>query len=473
MEFRFSTVVCLVLLVGGCNLAQSEGEQNSTLLDPVFSLDGQCLDDGDCQPGYSECYQGVCRLSSALENPTYHQDIAPMIERACLGCHEGNGVGSFSFETYELVTSVGPLVEQAVASGSMPPWIADADCIPYVNDARLLEAEKQTFANWFANGMPEGDEVENPLSSRQFNSPLDRVDLEVLMDEPYVPVSKGWPEIYRCHTLEWPETETRFITGFEGEPGDDDAVHHIVYFVSPPGEQADHYRALDAADPEPGYKCEGGQFLYDKASSWLGTWAPGKVGSFGNYPHNTGIRVEPGSVVTALIHHDLSQGGGEGRTGFRVSLADEVEREARVIPWLDTGWVGSDQMFIPANETGVTHTYGGDLWGMAEERSIVLHGAAMHMHSRGASGSLSLDRADGSEQCLLSISNWTEDWQFNHVFEEALEFQPGDNLHISCTYDNTADKQPIPGIEPVDVYWGDLGLDEMCLGILFISYPAE
>jgi len=396
-----------------------------------------------------------------------------MIDRACLGCHKEDSVGSFSFETYELVTSVGPLIDQTIAAGSMPPWIADADCTPYVNDARLLEAEKQTFANWFTNGMPEGEMMETSPSSRQFNAPLERVDLEVLMKEPYIPVFKGWPETYRCHTLEWPETKTQFVTGFEGEPGYDKAVHHIVYFVSPPGEQADHYRALDAADPEPGYECEGGQFLYDPASSWLGTWSPGKVGTFGNYPHNTGIRVEPGSVVTALIHHELFQVAGEGKSGFRVSLADQVEREARVIPWLDTGWVGSDQMLIPANAVGITHSYGGDLWGIAEERPILLHGAAMHMHSRGVSGSLSLDRSDGTEQCLLSISDWKEEWQFNHVFEEAVEFQSGDNLQISCTFDNTPNKQPVSGMDPMDVYWGDLGLDEMCLGILFISYPAE
>lgn len=433
---------------------------------------GQCLTDADCVVDYSFCQNGLCRLIEAVDSPTYNADIGPMMSQMCLGCHVQDGVGKFPLENYEEVKAVGPLVEASILSGSMPPWIADDSCAEYVNDGRLNAAEKETFGAWFSNGMPEGegDVALPPLSVKLFSA-LDRVDVEVIAKEAFVPQIAGWPETYRCHTFEWPETETRYITGFTGIPGNDLAVHHAVYFMSPPGPLADEYRARQNEDPEPGFACSGGTFLFDLTSTWVGIWSPGRLGRFGAYPAKTGIKIEPGSVVSVLIHHDLSQTESLGLPGFQMTLEETVEREAIVVPWLAMDWVGTEKMAIPAGEKEVTHSITDDFWGLGKEETILIHGAAFHMHGRGISGNLAVERPGGDESCLVSISEWIEEWQFSHLFADPVPFGPGDNLHLSCTWDNTAENQPIP-VPVSDIFWGDLGLDEMCLGILYVSFPA-
>ena len=48
------------------------------------------------------------------------------------------------------------------------------------------------------------------------------------------------------------------------------------------------------------------------------------------------------------------------------------------------------------------------------------------------------------------------------------------SLRISCTWDNSAENQPVVAgavIEPQDVQWGEGTTDEMCLGILLVTRP--
>jgi hypothetical protein len=70
-------------------------------------------------------------------------------------------------------------------------------------------------------------------------------------------------------------------------------------------------------------------------------------------------------------------------------------------------------------------------------------------------------RADGSQECLLSIPRWDFNWQSSYSFAEPIEFHPGDQLHLECEWNNEA------GAETVN--WGDGTADEMCLGVYYVT----
>ena len=59
------------------------------------------------------------------------------------------------------------------------------------------------------------------------------------------------------------------------------------------------------------------------------------------------------------------------------------------------------------------------------------------------------------------MPDYNFDWQSGYRFAEPVLFNPGDNLHIECEYDNSG--------SDVDVNWGDGTDDEMCLGVYYIT----
>ena len=101
------------------------------------------------------------------------------------------------------------------------------------------------------------------------------------------------------------------------------------------------------------------------------------------------------------------------------------------------------------------------------EREGKIWGASGHMHNRGKAIRLDLIRSDGTEDCLLDIPEWDFNWQGGYRFKEPVQANAGDQLRITCTWDNSAENQPIIDGEPLaprDLQWGDGSFDEMCLG---------
>lgn len=56
--------------------------------------------------------------------PTYHADIAPILERRCLACHQAGGIAPFALQRFEQVAPLARSVAAAVTSRRMPPMPA-------------------------------------------------------------------------------------------------------------------------------------------------------------------------------------------------------------------------------------------------------------------------------------------------------------------------------------------------------------
>ena len=400
------------------------------------------------------CGSKGAAVDSAGPPPTWSDDVAPILGARCAGCHADGGIGPMPLTTYAEVQPYADWVADAVASRRMPPGQVADDCAEYTADPSLTDDERDTIARWAAEGTLEGDaDVVADASLASDPLALSRVDLRIELAEPYTPSTS--PDDYRCFLVDWPMDEDTYVTGFGVEPGEAAIVHHVIAFVAPP-DVVGVYEALDEAEEGDGYTCFGGPggSGMDRAG-WMGGWVPGKEGR--DMPEGTGIAVQAGSKIIVQVHYNTNDETAalSDQTALLIKVDDAVEQEARLVPVGDPLWMAAGTMEIPAGELDVTHSFT-IAWPVSSE----VHQLGMHMHQLGQSGSVTVAHADGTESCLVRVEDWDFNWQMSHRLAEPVLIAAGDELTVSCTFDNPTDEA---------VNWGEGTSDEMCLGILYLT----
>jgi hypothetical protein len=109
---------------------------------------------------------------------------------------------------------------------------------------------------------------------------------------------------------------------------------------------------------------------------------------------------------------------------------------------------------------------------LSASSQITVWSAALHQHLLGTHSTISVTHADGSTECYLDIPHWDFHWQGSYGFAQPKTLKPGDQLGITCHWNNSVGNQPyVGGVQraPNDVNWGESTLDEMCIGFLFVT----
>lgn len=114
--------------------------------------------------------------SAGSESVTFSRDIAPILQRACQGCHRPNALAPMSFLTYEEVRPWARAIKHRTGlrdrRGVMPPWFVEKNIgiQKFKDDMSLSEGEISTIARWVDNGAPRGNPADLP-SPRVFAGP--------------------------------------------------------------------------------------------------------------------------------------------------------------------------------------------------------------------------------------------------------------------------------------------------------------
>ncbi len=429
---------------------------------------------------------GCAGESDAGPAVTYHRDIAPILEGRCVGCHSEGGIGGFSLATYEAASAMRKPIGQRVAEGTMPPWYADPGVRTYLHDPSLTDAQKAAIATWVELGAPEGDPKDKGTKLDAVGVALPRVDRVIQMAEAYTPTKK--PDDYRCFVVDFPLDKPTYVTGFNVRPGNLSIAHHTALFVIPPKtpigiSPIPLIEGLDKDEPGYGYTCYGGPTGSSGLPvpiQQLGQWVPGASALV--FPEGTGILVEPGSKLVLQMHYFIppSHDGETDTTEIDLMMADKVDHEAAFAPWLNHKWVTSSLMKIEAGNAAVEHTHKDDprdffpnfIGGLQIEKGFRIHSAMLHEHQLGVGGEIAVHHPDGSVDMVLKMSRYDFNWQRVYELAEPVLFSPGDELRVTCRWDNSEAHQPtIDGKRKTsaDVKWGEGTGDEMCVGNLFIS----
>ncbi len=406
-------------------------------------------------------------FSCAPAAPTYSRDVAPLLEARCTNCHVEGGVAPFALDTYARVKPQAAAIAAATHARTMPPWRAVSADVAYVGDPSLTQEQIDLLAQWSEAGAPEGDPRAGRVEVAKVESrPAPRADLTLELPEAYTPTER--PDDYRCFPVEWPLDETRFITGFNAEPGAPNQVHHIVMFLVPPS-AANLPRQWDAEEPGPGYRCFGGpygnrpqQFPVNLVAGWV----PGYPGV--SLREGSGIEVPPKSLLVVQMHYNLVGEAKADRTKLKLALATRAERRATYHPLLEPTWFAGE-MPIPPGASHVVHQYAGDPRNFFRAtgsplqlaQGFNIEGLLFHMHKLGVQGQVWLEKSDGRRIELVRIDQWDFHWQFEYHLKEPQQFLPGDRLRLRCTFDNSQGTR--------EVNWGEGSDDEMCVANLLSS----
>src|SRR5215831_14549615 len=102
------------------------------------------------------------RPNQRKENPTFSEDIAPIIFKNCAPCHRPGEVGPFPLLTYEDVSKKAKTIAVVTQARYMPPWPADPSYSHFTGERVLSDAEIQLIKSWVEHGSPDGDPARMP-----------------------------------------------------------------------------------------------------------------------------------------------------------------------------------------------------------------------------------------------------------------------------------------------------------------------
>lgn len=232
----------------------------------------------------------------AASGPTYHKDIAPILQASCQGCHAPGKIGPFPLTSFAEAKTHAPLLLDAIDGGRMPPWGAreTAQCkptLPFRHDLRLTKTQRDTLKAWIDAEMPEGDAKDAPKGSALDVLTLEGVQAEAKPIKPYV--AKGTSDILRCFVLDLEFTEQKFLNAVQFVPGNPAVVHHALLFLDETAAVA------KKADADGGYDCFGGAGV--DSAQLVGAWAPGSVPL--EFPPDVGTPIAKGSRLVLQVHY--------------------------------------------------------------------------------------------------------------------------------------------------------------------------
>lgn len=402
-----------------------------------------------------------------ISNPEWYGTVQPFVAENCSTCHYEGGSAPFSFEQYEDVAILAPVMLTAMQSGSMPPWLPNTDCNEFQDARSIKSSDIEQFAQWIEDGSPMGDPALG-------ESPIPMVtDIEAThslsMPTGFVPNTANGNDQYRCFKLDANFPEHTFITQTQVKPGTPQVHHVLIYALAP--EMAAAVDEANGADGQVGYPCFGNPFPRNSGSydygfpTQVGAWVPGLEPSI--FPEGTALRIKQDSILVMQVHYSALGGSDmEDSTSYHYVTSDTApDLIASTHP------LAIQDLDIPA---GQRYTSFRDTFTNYSNESFELVSLATHMHLLGKSQYVRLLHNDGSSECLLDIPDWDFAWQQSYRPTESIMVAPTESIEVTCAFDNSPENQPfVDGtqIEPADVEWGDGTLDEMCLLYTTILKP--
>jgi tetratricopeptide (TPR) repeat protein len=384
----------------------------------------------------------ICAVFAA-GSPTFSKNVAPILYARCVSCHQPGGDAPFSLITYDEVRRHARLIADLTAKRVMPPWKPAPDSPRFVGERRLTDAEIATIREWVDGGAPEGARNDSPPPPRvAANGGWPWGEPDLVLQLPTYTLRADGADVFRNFVVPVPGNRTRYVRGLAFRPRSS-AVHHANIRIDPTPAS----RALDAADPAPGYE---GEILHSADfpdGHFLG-WTPGQAP-----PPNDELAwtLDAGSDLVVQLH--LRPTGREESiaplVGVYFTNSPPARRPAIVR-------LGRQDLDIPA---GASSYQVSDTFVLPVDAQVVAVQPHAHYRARDVIATAALP--DGSRRTLLHITDWDFNWQDQYRLAAPLSLPAGTTLAMTFTFDNSAANARNPSRPPERAQWGWRSSDEM------------
>jgi hypothetical protein len=392
----------------------------------------------------------------AAPAPTFHKDVAPILQRNCQGCHRPGEVAPMSFLSYKEVRPYAKAIRQSVAQRRMPPWNADPHLnIKYANDRSLNDTEIKTLNAWVEAGAPEGNPKDAP-APKQFTDgwSIGQPDMVLEMPTEFKVPASGTVE-YHYVILPTNFKQDMWVTAAEARPMNRAVNHHIIAFVREPGNKWFRNMPAGVAFIPDG---KGGDGL--GLADFLVGYAPGTMPE--QMRPGQAKLIKAGSDIVFQLHWTANGKEAMDKAKLGLKFATEPPKE-RVL----TLAALNTKFEIPAGADN--HKVDGAITLHADS---TLDSLFPHMHVRGKAFAMKVQFPDGTQKELLSVPHYDFNWQLGYQLAEPLHLPKGSKVMASGWFDNSPNNKHNPDPNKV-VKWGDQSWEEMMIGFFNVVIPAD
>ena len=361
--------------------------------------------------------------------PTYHADIAPLIDASCLPCHAKDGASGLPLDDADAVRASLPAMLAAMQSGRMPAGNLDRSgaCGSFTGPGPVDDLAIEMLEDWSDEGSPQG-QIEDSEPTR---TAIHFAPDEAFALGPFRDVGD-----HRCVLID-ADADASFLRALRvtGEPAN--AIHHAMLFTLPSASDVAQARALDAQDAAEGWTC--GATPNVPGATLAAVWTPGDP--IVAFPAGTGVPL-PGGPMVVQLH----LGTDEASALVELEHAATVEHELAFYP------IAATHLALPPGEDDVTWTETVPL----ATPDLQVFGVMPHLHARGRSLSLRTD-----DTCLVDAPRWDYRWQELASYTAPVTLRSATPLTLSCAFSTLDATAP--------TVWGEGADDEMCMVFLLAA----
>jgi mono/diheme cytochrome c family protein len=391
------------------------------------------------------------------ENPTFSEDVAPVVFKNCVPCHRPGEVGPFPLLTYDDVLKKAKTIQAVTKSRYMPPWPADPSYSHFLGERVLTDEEIRLIGAWVDNGSPAGDPAKLPPLP-QFSTASGKPDLVVKMREP-VRIPGDYKDHFMVVKIPYEIPEPRFVRAIQFVPGNRKLIHHmnghiVQYdddkkknpFAGPYVVDRESLKTLEESYDAIHLLHDDGS--YPELAKSVANYLPGGISPAG-YPEGIGgwSLNRKGAFLLRDIHYGPSPVDTEDDSYFNLFFTDKPP--ARPTMEMQLGTLGISEiippLIIPPNvvKTFTTKT--------VVNEDISLLTINPHMHLLGKSFQAFAATPEGKTIPLINIPRWDFRWQYFYTFPKMIKVPKGSTIAAIGVYDNTANNPNNPFSPPKEV----------------------
>jgi hypothetical protein len=407
--------------------------------------------------------------SNTKKDPTWAEDIAPIVFKNCTPCHRPGESGAFNLVSYSDAVKKAKLIKFVTQTGYMPPWPADASYSHFVGERVLSANEKQVIKIWVEHGTPRGDSLKEATVPQFYTgSYFGKPDL-VIRPQQAVAVKGNGTDVFLIMKYPYQIEKDTLIDFVEFVPHNRKLIHHVNgHLISYDANRSFNYMTGESVHSDT--KAQLIQVYRDmhipytdKLQPDFPTLTPNTVYYLPgylppSYPKEVGgykFR-KNGAFLLNNIHYGPSNVDLLDSSYINVFYRKTPIERRVTESQLGTFGVSKiePEFIIPPNEIKTFNTQ----TTLASDISML--SVNPHMHLIGKTFWAFALKPNGDTIPLIRINKWDFRWQYYYTFKHPVKLEKGTSIHVYGTFDNTNQNPNNPFHPPQSITQGN-GVESM------------